>query len=303
MDLRQLRYFIALTEHRSFVRAAESIGITQPAFSRSIQALEQAFGCQLVDRGSKDLRLTPQGETVLRHARSLVRGAHNLLHDVGRMNSLDAGELYFGAEQGPAESLLPKALGQFIRLHPKVQTHFELDHGQALGRALLRDEIEFFLADGRQFEADPNFQSQPLSPRSARFFCHPRHPLLLKDSISTNDLFGYPLVMPRLDPGERKKLAALSGLADFSPALECEQASLALQVVLQGDVVGLGFDDVLQPWLQRGQVRELSCRNQDQPVRVFTSVVTRTGYRLSSAAHALLEVIRAEDSVSAVGVV
>ena len=45
MDLRQLRYFIALTEYRSFVRAAEAMGITQPAFSRAIQGLEQTFGC------------------------------------------------------------------------------------------------------------------------------------------------------------------------------------------------------------------------------------------------------------------
>lgn len=47
MDLRQLRYFIALTEHRSFVRAAEAMGITQPAFSRAIQGLEQTLGCPL----------------------------------------------------------------------------------------------------------------------------------------------------------------------------------------------------------------------------------------------------------------
>ena len=47
MDLRQLRYFIALNEHRSFVRAADAMGITQPAFSRSIQGLEQEFGCVL----------------------------------------------------------------------------------------------------------------------------------------------------------------------------------------------------------------------------------------------------------------
>ena len=53
MDLRQLRYFIALAEHRSFVRAADAMGITQPAFSRSIQGLEQELGCQLVDRGSR----------------------------------------------------------------------------------------------------------------------------------------------------------------------------------------------------------------------------------------------------------
>ncbi len=53
MDLRQLRYLVALNEHRSFVRAAEAMGITQPAFSRSIQGLEQELGCVLIDRASR----------------------------------------------------------------------------------------------------------------------------------------------------------------------------------------------------------------------------------------------------------
>ena len=61
MDLRQLRYFIALTEYRSFVRAAEAMGITQPAFSRAIQGLEQTLGCPLVDRASKALQPTLKG--------------------------------------------------------------------------------------------------------------------------------------------------------------------------------------------------------------------------------------------------
>ena len=79
MYLRQLRYFIALTEHRSFVRAADAMGITQPAFSRSIQGLEQEFGCVLIDRGNKDLRPTPEGQVVLQHALTLVQGAALLM--------------------------------------------------------------------------------------------------------------------------------------------------------------------------------------------------------------------------------
>ena len=100
MDLRQLRYFIALTEYRSFVRAAEAMGITQPAFSRAIQGLEHTFGCPLVDRASKALLPTPEGLVVLQHARRLVQGAAQLSNEVLQMTKLDAGELHFGS--GPA---------------------------------------------------------------------------------------------------------------------------------------------------------------------------------------------------------
>lgn len=55
IDLRQLRHFIALHEHRSFVAAALAVNLSQSAFSRSIQALEHSAGCRLVDRAAKDL--------------------------------------------------------------------------------------------------------------------------------------------------------------------------------------------------------------------------------------------------------
>ncbi len=98
MDLRQLRYFIALNEHRSFVRAADAMGITQPAFSRSIQGLEQEFGCVLVEPRPQGPAPTPEGQVVLQHALSLVQGAALLSHEVTRMTKLDAGEVRFGSD-------------------------------------------------------------------------------------------------------------------------------------------------------------------------------------------------------------
>ena len=173
MDLRQLRYFIALNEHRSFVRAADAMGITQPAFSRSIQGLEQEFGCVLVDRGNKDLRPTPEGQVVLQHALSLVQGAAMLSAEVTQMTKLDAGEVHFGCGPAPAVKLVPDAVAQFINAHPKVRTCFQVDNWEKLSRALSREEIEFFIADIRHFEADPNFQTQALTPKRGVFFCRP----------------------------------------------------------------------------------------------------------------------------------
>ncbi|SFX93943.1 helix-turn-helix domain-containing protein, partial [Azotobacter vinelandii] len=69
IDLRQLRHFVALAEHRSFVAAAAAVNLSQSAFSRSIQSLEHSAGFQLVDRGSKDLPPTQQGLVLLEHAR------------------------------------------------------------------------------------------------------------------------------------------------------------------------------------------------------------------------------------------
>ncbi|MDH4565272.1 LysR family transcriptional regulator [Pseudomonas sp. BN414] len=300
MDLRQLRYFIALLEHRSFVRAADAMGITQPAFSRSIQGLEQNFGCQLVDRGSKDLRPTPEGQVVLQHALRLVQGASNLAREIDQMTKLDAGELYFGSGPAPAARLVPDALAVFMQRYPRIRTHFEVNNWEVLGRRLARDEIEFFIADVRQFEADPSFQTQPLTPRYGRFFCRQGHPLLLKESLSTNDMFDYPLAATRLPAGIRKLLASYSGMADFQLSLECDHVPTLVQVVRQTDAIGIAQQETIAPLLECGALALLHWRNLPDRVDSLAArcgIVTRTGYRLSPAARALIDVLVEMDSL------
>ncbi|MDF5978280.1 LysR family transcriptional regulator [Pseudomonas aeruginosa] len=224
MDLRQLRYFIALAEHRSFVRAADAMGITQPAFSRSIQGLEQELGCQLVDRGSKDLRPTPEGQVVLQHALSLVQGSANLIHEIAQLNKLDAGELRFGSGPAPAQQLVPDAVADFINRHPRVQISLDVDNWEkAQPRpAPRRDRI--LRRRHPRLRGRPELPDAPADPAPRRFFCRPQHPLLGKDSLSTNDLFNYPLastLIPRASASCWRTSAARSTSPPTSAARTC----------------------------------------------------------------------------------
>lgn len=294
MDLRQLRYFLALTEHRSFVRAADAMGITQPAFSRSIQGLENELGCQLVDRGSKDLRPTPEGQVVLQHALTLVRGASNLTNEINQMTKLDAGEVRFGAGPALAARLVPDALLRFMAAHPRVRASIEVNNWENLSRSLSRDEIEFFVADIRQFEADPSFQTRPLTPRAGLFFCRAGHPLLAKESLSTNDLFDYPLAATRIPVGARKVLANLSGKANLDVHVECEQFPLLEQLVRRSDAIGIGTREALQEGLLSGELVQLHLRNMPlnmESLNARCGIITRTGYRLSPAARTLIDLL------------
>ena len=299
MDLRQLRYFIALNEHRSFVRAADAMGITQPAFSRSIQGLEQEFGCVLMDRAHKELRPTPEGQVVLQHALSLVQGAALLSHEVTRMTKLDAGEVRFGSDGAAAVNLVPQALARFITTNPKVRSALQVDNWEKLGRSLSREEIEFFIADVRHFEADPNFQTRALTPRRSVFFCRAGHPLLAKDSLSTNDLFGYPLATPLIAPGIRKLLANLSGRIDFVPAIELEQFSTLASIVRQSDAIGLGAEEAFVEAFASGALQVLHWRNLPHALDSLSNrcgVISRAGVRLSPAAKALIETLQAVEN-------
>lgn len=300
MDLRQLRYFIALIEHRSFVRGAEAMGITQPAFSRSIQSLEQEFGCVLVDRASKDLRPTPEGHVVLQHAMRLVKGANLLTREVAEMTKLDAGELHFGCGPAPAVKLVPDAVAQFISAYPRVKVGFEVANWEKLSRSLAREEIEFFIADIRHFEADPNFHTQALTPKRGVFFCRPGHPLLEKESLSTNDMFDYPLASTLLPPGFRKLLATASGRGDFTPGIQTDHFPSLAKIVRQTDAIGISseesfLNDVPPGALVRLQWRNLSLEQLGAGARC--GIVSRAGFRLSPAARAMIEAIVSLDEV------
>jgi len=300
MDLRQLRYFIALNEHRSFVRAADAMGITQPAFSRSIQGLEQEFGCVLVDRGNKDLRPTPEGQVVLQHALSLVQGAALLTSQVTQMTKLDAGELRFGCGPGAAVALVPTAVAQFISAHPNVRTRFAVDNWENLSRSLGREDIEFFIADGRHFDADPNYQTRALSPRRGVFFCRAGHPLLAKESLSTNDLFDYPLATTFRPPNIRKILSDLSGRQDFLPSVECEHGYALLNVVMHSDTIGIACNANLRPYQRDGGLVALKLSDlapeHEEAFYTRYGVVSRVGYGLSPLAQGLVRQLIACDT-------
>lgn len=301
MDLRQLRYFLALAEHRSFVRAADAMGITQPAFSRSISGLEAELGCLLVDRGSKDLRPTPEGQVVLQHALSLVRGASNLVQEIQHMTKLDAGELHFGCGPVPAGSLIPDALVRFVERYPRIHARFDVRSWEELSRSLGRDEIEFFIADIRHCKDNPSFQTRALRLRRGVFFCRSNHPLLAKDSQSTNDLFDYPLASGHMPAGIRKLLANLSGKTDLRLQVESEHFPALVQVVRQSNVIGMADHDSLRPMLERGELVQLHLRNLSltlDTLRAQCGIVTRTGCRLSPAARAMIEILEEVDEAA-----
>lgn len=291
MDLRQLRNLVALVEQGSFVRAADAVCLSQPAFSRSIQTLERDLGCPLVDREGRELRLTGQGQLVLQHARRLLAAARALHNEVAQFNGLSAGSLAFGCGPAPAFQLVPDAIAAFIGRYPKIRLDFRVDNWERLAEQLKAEEIEFFVADIRRFSHESYYQVQALRERRGCFFCRRGHPLDGAAEPSLDELAAYPLLAPRLPAQMRQGLARLSGREDFGLSLECEHFSSLLRIVEQSDAIGMAPTDVLEPYWLRGQLRRLSLRElpQDLPELLLRyGVVSRAGYALSPAAQAMV---------------
>jgi DNA-binding transcriptional LysR family regulator len=119
MELRQLRYFVAVAEEGNISRAAKRIFLTQPALSRQIKALEEEIGQCLLERQAHSIRLTPIGEAMLREARELLQHAVQALE---RVRAAGSGvRLRVGYAPSLAAGMLSAAVANFTQAHPNAR--------------------------------------------------------------------------------------------------------------------------------------------------------------------------------------
>lgn len=120
MELRHLRYFVAVAEEKSFNKAAERLYISQPPLSRQIKQLEEEIGVTLIDRDNRPLKLTEAGEFFYEHAIQILRKSDNLRAMTMRKGSFDS-TLSIGFVASILYGILPKVIARFRQVYPNVQ--------------------------------------------------------------------------------------------------------------------------------------------------------------------------------------
>jgi DNA-binding transcriptional LysR family regulator len=121
MELRHLRYFVAVAEEENVTRAAERLHVSQPALSRQIRDLEDEIGFSLLERSAKSVRLTDAGRTFLTEARGVLQAADNAVKTARAKASGGQGELHVGYAPSLTVEILPRALRQFQKDFPRVR--------------------------------------------------------------------------------------------------------------------------------------------------------------------------------------
>lgn len=121
MELRRLRYFVAVAEELNFRRAAERLHLAQPALSQQIQKLEAELGVQLLNRSRRSVSLTAPGLVMLDEARRLLRDAAAAARAAVDAESGAGGKLRVGHLADAVPSILPRAIARFATRHPGVE--------------------------------------------------------------------------------------------------------------------------------------------------------------------------------------
>ncbi len=140
LSLQSLRVFAAVVEEESFSGAGRRLGMSQPAVSNHLHALETRFGIELLCRG-KRISPTPAGECLAVRARRLLEEADSLEAEMAS-HAAPRGSLVVGASSSPAEFLMPKVAARFSAEHPKVSLELKVYDSEDAVRALLAREVE-----------------------------------------------------------------------------------------------------------------------------------------------------------------
>lgn len=138
MTLRQIAYFLAVTDEGSFTLAARRLRIAQPSLSQQLQALERDLGADLLERTSRGVRLTPEGREFLPEARAMLAAAERGRLAVRQTAGLEAGELEIATVRSLAVGVLPGLIGEFRSRHPGVRIWLrEFIHRDELNDAVM----------------------------------------------------------------------------------------------------------------------------------------------------------------------
>lgn len=125
MTITQLKYTLAIAEHKNFTKAAESCFVTQPTLSTQIQKLEDELNVIIFDRGKKPIELTDVGRKIVFQARNIVNEAERIQDIVDQQKGFIGGEFRLGIIPTIMPTLLPMFLKNFIKKYPKVKLKIE----------------------------------------------------------------------------------------------------------------------------------------------------------------------------------
>ena len=246
MNLRDLKYIIAVAETRHFGRAAQRCFVSQPTLSGQIRKLEQELGVVIFERTNRSVEITPVGETILAHVRLLLEQADAIEQLARAQQDPLAGPLRIGAIPTISPYLMPLVLVPLKRQYPQTRLVLSEETTDALLARLRNHEIDAALLATQ--EDDHELDVVPLFDEPFWLALPSEHPLYNKEDISRRDLQkldllllaeGHCLARQTMDVCRMKQRSEQGDMADLRAA--------SLETLLQ--LVGAGFGCTLVPAL------------------------------------------------------
>ena len=290
MELRLLRYFLAVANEENISRAARTLHITQPTLSRQLHELEAELGVQLFERGSRRITLTPQGLLFRRRAREIIELADKARHELSCGCDEIKGTVSIGAGELQSVSRLGDCMREFRQLHPQVSFELITDTADQIRTMLDQGMLDL----GLMVEPLPSQNYEMirfLETESYEAVMPADHPLASSICIRPEDLKHVPLILPSRPEVLRMIISWMQGaFEDSQIAMTTNLAFNGLQMVQSGIGVFIGIpvaepDDPMMP-------AGLEIRSLQPPLDSFSDIVWKPDVPLSRAAEAFIHFLK-----------
>ncbi|GAA5148470.1 LysR family transcriptional regulator [Microbacterium pseudoresistens] len=242
MELRHLRYFVAVAEELHFRKAAEKLHIVQPALSKQISSLEAELGLRLLDRDRRHVTLTEAGRTFLDEAIAVLALADGAKARAIAVSEGRVGHLNMGFIQPALAGVVPRALRRYREAYPQVRIRLaELTSRRALEQVASGDVHCAFTR--LPIEPTPGILHEPVSTQEVVIAVPEGHRLAERDAVNLAELADEDLILidRRVEPQLHDYYVAQCNEAGFSPRVAQEVNSTWVSTGLVASGLGVGF--------------------------------------------------------------
>lgn len=192
MEIRTLRYFLAVAREENMTRAAAYLHVTQPTLSKQVQALEDELGKKLFIRHSFRIELTEEGMLLRKRAEDLVTMADRIAGEFAALDDVTGGDVYFGLAESYQIRWLARQIKRFKELYPGLRYHISSGDTEQVTEKLDKGVLDFAVLAEEPDTAKYHYLTFPQADVWGLVLPQ-EHPLAQKQSITADDLVDLPL--------------------------------------------------------------------------------------------------------------
>ncbi|MGR7195797.1 LysR substrate-binding domain-containing protein [Klebsiella aerogenes] len=290
--LRHLHTFVAVAQQGTLGRAAETLNLSQPALSKTLNELEQLTGTRLFERGRLGAQLTLVGEQFLTHAVKVLDALNTAGQALNRKEGMNSDVVRIGALPTAALGILPTVIGQFHKQQKDITLQVATMNNTMLLAGLKSGDVDIGI--GRM--SDPELMSglnyELLFLESLKLVVRPGHPLL-QETVTLSRVMEWPVVVSPKGTIPRQNAETLlqsQGCKIPPGCIETLSASLSRQLTVDYDYVWFVPSGAVKDDLRRGLLTSLPIATEGagEPI----GILTRVDASLSQGAQTLLSAIR-----------
>ncbi len=290
MDINQLEVLVTVARERSFSRAAEVLGRTQPAVSQSIRRLEREVSETLFDRSSKDGTLTAAGVTLVEYARQILNLRKRAEEAIADLRDVKFGKLTLSANEHTVFAVLP-IIAEFQKRHPLVKVEVSRGVASRIPEEIASREVELGVLSFRP--RDESLVSVKIGSDQLVLVVAPQHRLSGRKEVSISELANESFIAHNARSPYRRNVIEAFERSNTKLNITVELPSLdAIKRLVETDVgIALVPRLTVTPEIEAGRLKELAVR--DLKLERKLNIVYRKNAVLSHAAREFIAIARA----------